>query len=385
MSVSHVAVRRHRRRFILPLIVGIVVFVIQLSGTRGAGLAYGLLFVSVALLLAGVFALALLLFSRYAQTESLTATMRWLFIAGGWAYVIGVLDLSGYYIAQALASKVELHWIFFGPAALVSLILFDIGVYQIIYSKNKPSWDRYRRHIRREDAEPGAMRKIFLTDVAFHTNLLAISKFRWLRHTLMFWGFGLLFVVEIFAVFVREGFPAFGWNDIWEIAEHPIRLAFDFAFDFFGTMVLVGCLLAFMWRIKVSNTQEQKYSDTPSVVFLFLVVLSGFLLEGARLALDGLPVGSGYSFCGWIFASMSPDESGLLASAYTPLWYFHVFGSLGFIVYIPAHRLAHSCATPVGRLMHSQKRILAKKREHALRGLMRTERGPMASNIERER
>ncbi len=385
MSASNIAVQRRRRRFLLPLIVGIVLFVIQLSGSSGAGLAYGLLFVSAALLLAGVMVLGLLIFSRQGQTESLAATMRWLFTAGGWAYVIGVFDLSGHFIAQALAGNVELHWIFFGPAAIVSLVLFDIGIYQIVYAKNKPTWVRYRHHIRREDAQPCAMRASFLTDVVFHTNLLAISKLRWLRHTLMFWGFALLFAVEILAVFVREGFPAFGWNDIWEIANHPVRLAFDFAFEFFGTMVLAGCLLAFMWRIKASNTEEQKYSDTPSVVFLFLVVLSGFLLEGGRLALDGMPDGSGVSFIGWIFASMAPGESGLLASAYTPLWYFHVFGSLGFIVYIPAHRLAHSCATPVGRLMQSQKKMLAKKREHALRGLMGANEDPMTSRVEIER
>lgn len=369
--------RRRRRRIILPIIVGITLFIIQLSGQYSAGLAYGLLFVSVVLLIAGMVALALLIFTRVGDAKSLGATMRWLFTVAGWAYVIGVFDLSGHFIAQALIGQVELQWIFFGPAALVSIVLFDIGMYQVIYSKNQPTWERYRQHIRREDAEPAAMRDTFITDVAFHTNLLSVSGLRWLRHTLMFWGFALLFAVEVVAVFVREGIPAFGWTDIWEILDHPVRLAFDFAFEFFGFMVLTGCLLAFVWRIKASNTDESKYADTPSAVFLFLVVLSGFLLEGGRLAMDGLPAGSGFSFVGWIFASMSPGESGFLASAYTPFWYFHVFASLGFIVYVPAHRLAHSCATPIGRMMNSQRKILARKREHSLRGLMSGTRGPM--------
>ena len=248
MNELHRGVRRRRRRIVLPIVVGIVLFVIQLSGQYSAALAYGLLFVSVALLSAGLFALALLLFSRVGETKSLSATMRWLFIAAGWAYVIGVMDLSGHFIALALAGQLELQWIFFGPAAILSIALFDIGIYQAIYAKNRPTWDRYRQHIRREDAEPLAMRKIFLADVALHTSLLSISGLRWLRHTLMFWGFALLFAVEVIAVFVREGIPAFGWTDIWEIPGHPIRLAFDFAFEFFGAMVLIGCLLAFLWR-----------------------------------------------------------------------------------------------------------------------------------------
>lgn len=377
MNEAITVARRHRRRIILPIVVGIILFIIQLSGQYSAGLAYGLLFVSVVLLIAGMAALALLVFTRVGDSKSLGATMRWLFTVAGWTYVIGIFDLSGHFIAQALIGQVELQWIFFGPAALVSIVLFDIGMYQVIYSKNQPTWERYRQHIRREDAEPTAMRDTFIADVAFHTNLMSVSGLRWLRHTLMFWGFALLFAVEVVAVFVREGFPAFGWTDIWEILDHPVRLAFDFAFEFFGFMVLAGCLLAFIWRIKASNTDESKYADTPSAVFLFLVVLSGFLLEGGRLAMDGLPAGSGFSFVGWIFASMSPGESGFLASAYTPLWYLHVFGSLGFIVYVPAHRLAHSCATPIGRMMNSQKKILARKREHSLRGLMSGTRDPM--------
>ncbi len=385
MNESVTGLRRARRRIVLPAIVGIGLFVIQLAGNSGAGLAYGLLLVSVVLLLSGLFVLALLVFTSKGRTASLSGTLRWLFVLGGWAYLIGVLDLSGYFIAQALAGTVDLNWIFFGPAALLSLVLFDIGMYQVIYAKNRPSWDRYRRHIQREYAQPEAMRKIFLADVVFHTTLFSVSSLRWLRHTLIFWGFILLFAVEVAAVFIREGLPAFGLFDIWEVTDHPVRLAFDFAFDFFGFMVLAGCLLAFLWRIKASNTAEVKYSDTPSAVFLFLVVLSGFLLEGGRLAMDGVPAGSGFSFVGWIFASMSPGASGLLASGYTPLWYFHVFGSLGFIIYIPAHRLAHSCATPVGRLMNSQKKILARKKAAALSGLMPRTGDQIRSKIEIER
>lgn len=370
MNETFARARRRRRRIFLPIVAGVVLFAVQLSGQYSAALGYGLLLVSVALLCAGAAALAVLVFSSYGQARLLAGTMRWLFLAGGWAYLIGVFDLSGYYSAQALAGQMELKWILFGPVALLTLVLFDLGVYHLVYAKNRPAWQRYRGTIQRKFAEPQAMRKTFVADVVFHTSLLSVSGFRWLRHTLIFWGFALMFAVEIFAVFVREGFPAFGFVDIWEIAEHPVRLAFDFAFDFFGFMVLVGCVLSFIWRIKASSTDEAKYADTPSAVFLFLVVLTGFLLEGGRLALAGMPAGAGYSFVGWVFAQMSPDTSGLLASAHLPLWYFHVFGSLAFIIYVPVYRLAHSCATPVGRLMNSQKKLLARKKERSLRGLM---------------
>ncbi|MDE0309331.1 MAG: hypothetical protein OXI60_05805 [Acidiferrobacterales bacterium] len=374
--------RRQLRRTFLPLVAGVVMFTLKLSGQFGAGSGYGLLLVSVCLITAGVVATALLVFTRRFSTESLTGALRWLLWAGGWLYVIAVFDLSGYYVAEGLAGNVELRWMLFGPLALATLALFDIGLYRILVQKNRPSWVRYRQHISREHAEPEAARKTFVMDVVLHTSLLSVSGFRWLRHTLIYWGFVLLFGVEIIAVFVREGIPAFGMIDIWEIPGHPVRLAFDFAFEFFGFMVLAGCLMSFMWRVKAGGTQEQKFADTPSVLFLFLVVFSGFVVEAARFATDGAPDGSGYSFVGFALMLIMGENVNLLVGIYTPIWYFHVFGSLAFIVYVPAFRLIHSCATPIGRIITSQKRILSSKRMHSIRGLAMRTGGKLNSEVE---
>ena len=363
-------IRRSRRRVVLPLVVGITVFVLQLSGQYGAGLGYALLLVSVVFLTGGVAALGLLVFTRKFSAETLTGAMRWLFLVGAWMYVIGVFDLSGHFVMEGLAGRVEMKWLLFGPTALAALALFDIGMYRILYQKNRPSWDRYHRYISRENAEPALMRKTFLEDVVMHSSLFSVSGFRWLRHTLIFWGFALLFGVEVIAVFIREGIPAFGYVDIWEIAGHPVRIAFDFAFDFFGFLVLIGCLLSFLWRLQVGKSEEKKFADTPSVLFLFFVVVTGFVVEAARLAIDGFPAGSCYSFVGWTIARMTSESGQVLAAVYTPMWYFHVFGSLAFITYVPVFRLVHSCATPIGRMMNSQKRILADKRMHSLSGLL---------------
>ncbi len=374
--------RRRRRRMFLPLVAGIVIFTLKLSGQFGVGSGYGLLLVSVCLIIAGTVATALLIFTRKFSTESLTGALRWLFWAGGWLYVIAVFDLSGYYVAEGLAGNIELRWMLFGPLALTTLVLFDIGMYHILVQKNRPSWTRYRQHITREQLEPERARKTFLMDVVLHASLHSVSGFRWLKHTLIYWGFALLFGVEIIAVFVREGIPAFGLTDIWEISGHPVRLAFDFAFDFFGFMVLAGCVMSFIWRVKASGTEEQKFADTPSVVFLFFVILSGFVVEAARFATDGTFDGSGYSFVGFALMSIMGENAHLLVGIYTPMWYFHVFGSLAFIVYVPAFRLIHSCATPIGRMITSQKKILSSKRMHSIGGLVTRSGGKLKSEFE---
>ena len=104
-------------------------------------------------------------------------------------------------------------------------------------------------------------------------------------------------------------------------------------------------------------------------MFLFLVVLSGFVVEGMRLAaMSG--AWNEVSFVGNLFAQAMPGAAGPGSAPYEVLWLVHVLGSCAFIAYVPAKRLVHSCATPMGRLMHSQRELLAAKKNAVLAGLM---------------
>ena len=53
---------------------------------------------------------------------------------------------------------------------------------------------------------------------------------------------------------------------------NPVRMAFDAAFDVTGLAILLGCVLAIAWRIRVNALPERKFSDTPTTLFLLLVV-----------------------------------------------------------------------------------------------------------------
>ena len=340
-----------------------------LAGIVGAGWGFGLFFASMLLLAGAAAALALLALTRAFDTERLLGSATWLGLLGAWAYVWAVGALAGHYTLETFEGRMELKWILFGPAVLAALVVLDVGLYRMLVGKNLPTWNRYRGVIRRENANPQAMRRTLVDDVILHRTLLSVSGFRWLKHTLIFWGFALMFAAEMLAVLVREGFPAFGWTDIWEVTSHPVRLAFDFVYDFTGLMVLVGCALAIGWRIAVQGTEERKYTDTPTAVFLFLVVLSGFVVEGMRLAAVPWEL-HGVSFVGSLFAMATPAATGPGSTAYEVLWLVHVLGSCAFIAWVPAKRLVHSCATPMGRLMHSQRELLAAKKHAVLTGLM---------------
>jgi hypothetical protein len=96
---------------------------------------------------------------------------------------------------------------------------------------------------------------------------------------------------------------------------------------------------------------------------LFVVVLSGFLLKAIRnAAVDPTGVPHSASFVGLALAQSISAPDTVYGRVHEPLWLFHVWVSCAFIANAPLKRLIHSCATPIGRLMNSQKGLLAAKK-----------------------
>lgn len=353
-----------------PLLAACVLFAAAAFGALSEAWGYGLLLIATVALMLGAAAFGVFVLTRWFETAMLRRTFKGLLGLGGWSYVLGVAALSGFFAFETLHGRMELKWILFGPAVLAAVVFLDLGLYRLLIEKNLPTWRRFGGLASREDSDPDSMRRTLVDDVIVHRSLYGVSGFRWFKHTMIFWGFSIMFAVEIAAVFVREGLPAFGAADVWEDPGHPVRMAFDFAFDFTGLMVLVGCALALFWRLKVQGTPEQKFTDTPTAAFLLFVVVSGFLLEGARIAAEDAIDANAASFVGVVFAGLFETGPAVYDAVHAPLWYIHVFGSCAFIAYVPVKRLIHSCATPMGRLMNAQTGLLAKKKERSLRGML---------------
>jgi nitrate reductase gamma subunit len=359
------------RRLLIGLGIGgaVALLGLGLAGRLSAAWGYGLFIAAVLFLGLGVGLVLIFLLTHRFDTGQLRGNFAWLLRIGGWIYVFAVSALAGYYANQAWRGLVDYKWMLFGPAILLALIVLDWGLYRLIVQKNLPTWQRYGHLISRDKSNPAAMRRVLVDEVVLHRTLFSVSQFRWLRHTLIFWGFVLLFLTDVVAVFFREAIPAFGLPDIWEQPGHPLRLAFDFVFDFTGLMVLVGCVLALAFRVIVNGTDRQKFTDTPTSAFLLLIVLLGFVVEGLRIASEGSPPSAALGFVGYGLSFLLPPR-GDGTALYDTIWLVHVLGSCAFIAYVPLKRLIHSCATPVGRLMNSQKELLAAKKNAVLSGLV---------------
>lgn len=362
----------HKRDLALPALVGTAgaLVVAGLFGLLTAAWGYAFFVAAVLLLASGSVCFAILALTRFGDTGSLERATAWLLGLGGASYVLALASFTGFFVSETLHGRMEARWILFGPIVLSSLIVLDKGLYRKLVGNNLPTWRRYRKYISREQSEPDAMRRALVDDVIVHRSLFAVSKFRWLRHTLIYWGFGAMVLLELFAVFLREGLPAFGLRDVWREPGNPVRLLFDFAFDLTGLMILAGCMLALAWRIHVNRRPERKYSDTPTTVFLLLVIASGFIVEGLRLEMSPGDAYEGASFVGVFFGQALRSASLVRPSWYEPLWLGHVIAACGFIAYVPVKRLIHTCATPMGRLMNSQKALLAAKKSGVIGGML---------------
>jgi nitrate reductase gamma subunit len=359
---------------------GVALLVAGLTGQISAAWGYALFCLAAVSLGCALMMLAILTLSRQGQTTTLVNWGVRFSRLGVLAYVFAVCALSGHYTHETFIGNMEWHWIIFGPLVLFALVCVELGIYRKLIKANAVSWDRYKRFLNRDDADPLAMRKTLVEEVIVHKSLWQISKLRWLRHTLIFWGFTVMFMLELAAVFLREAGPSFGWGDIWRTPGHPVRFAFDLVYDVTGAMMLLGCLLALYWRLTVQNKPERKFSDTPMVVFLLVVVVTGFMVEGHRMAQAPALSEHAFSIFGQLFASAMAAIGFTTPDTYKPLWILHVVASCALIAYLPATRLIHTCAVPLGRLMTSQKNLLAAKKLGVLKGLMGTALPPSSDS-----
>jgi len=186
--------------------------------------------------------------------------------------------------------------------------------------------------------------RIFFGDAILTRKLGRISKARWFFHALILLGFLGTFVLDIVTVIGVDFLQShsftdpLGWGKLW------IR---DFGFEVFGLMLLVGLAAASVRRFVRRPAQlVTGGEDVTSILFLFIVVLSGFILEGVSMA-SGLPgheSPQAYSFVGAAFAQFLPSVSPLV---YSQIWLVHAAISFAFIAYIPFSKLFHIFAAPL--------------------------------------
>ncbi len=161
-------------------------------------------------------------------------------------------------------------------------------------------------------------------------------------HACIFFGFIILTIATTVVMLHHDfGVPLMqGW----------FYLIFQsFIVDVFGALTLLGVSLAFWRRLRL-KPQKLVYTDEAETILLalFAIVLTGFLVEGWRIAATHDPWGAWSPF-GYAIARVSAAvlNETLLQHLHFVGWWTHAILVFGFIAWAPYTKMIHALSGPL--------------------------------------
>jgi Fe-S oxidoreductase/nitrate reductase gamma subunit len=229
--------------------------------------------------------------------------------------------------------KIGAGWLFYVLAALaMALLVAGVAVHVKVWLKSAP---KGKVAFSREAL------KQTISDVFLGLRVLKGEVPAGIMHAFIFWGFVVL-TIGTTILLVHEHLSSF--------LAGTSHLLFEITMEIGGLILLAGILWALVRRyLQRVSRLERRLEDALVPLWLLVVVCSGFILEGVRLA-SQKPAWASWSFVGaWAAGFVSP---GLAESTYPYLWWGHALLSLGFIAVIPYTKLFHVLGAPAAYYLH---------------------------------
>ncbi len=191
--------------------------------------------------------------------------------------------------------------------------------------------------------------RTFLLDILLQRRLYRRSPGRWFIHALIFYPFLFRFVWGMTGLLGSLWRPES--ETVWILLNKNHFLT-AFVFDLSGLMLLLGIVIALVrGTVKRFTMRAGLPKQDPLALGLIGgIVIVGFVLEGMRIAMTGVPGDAEYAFAGYWISTFFSDPS-RLTSLYGYLWYAHAVLAAGFVAYLPFSRLFHIILAPVTLLM----------------------------------
>jgi len=191
-----------------------------------------------------------------------------------------------------------------------------------------------------------ALPTVLFFDGLLQRKLFIQSRLRWFIHALIFWPFVVRFSWGFVALVGSLAWPTHDW--VWHMLGKNWPLT-AFVFDLTGLMVIFGIILAVLRR-RISS-DKAVIEGLPGRDWLALglmgaVIIVGFLLEGARMAMSPSAQGGHWAFVGWALSFLWQGTSGL-TEIYGYIWYLHAVLTGAFLLYLPFSGLFHLVMAPL--------------------------------------
>jgi Fe-S oxidoreductase/nitrate reductase gamma subunit len=169
-------------------------------------------------------------------------------------------------------------------------------------------------------------------------------------HGFFFWAFAILFLGTLL-IMAQADFTDLLFDV--RFLTGPFYLGFSLVLDIAGAVAIVMLLGLGVRRYLVRPAGlETKKDDALMHGLLLAILVTGFLLEGARMAVTELGTSLAYwSPVGLLFAnSMTGFGEESLRTLHQWVWWIHLFLAIGFIAAIPFTKLRHLITTPANYL-----------------------------------
>ncbi|MDH5400533.1 MAG: 4Fe-4S binding protein, partial [Cyclobacteriaceae bacterium] len=192
-----------------------------------------------------------------------------------------------------------------------------------------------------------------LATMGSNSTVMKRDSYAGIAHWLIFWGFIVLLIGTALVALDHDFLRFLGIH----LLKGNFYLVFSLALDVFGLAFLVGLLMMMFRRAKKPAQLDYSRSDLTAEQYtrkgyssddkiflwlLFLIGLTGFLIEGVRIAADR-PAFEVWSPVGWYTANLI-DALGMTASAnsiHLYSWWLHAVLVMVFIAYIPYSKAMH--------------------------------------------
>ncbi len=176
-----------------------------------------------------------------------------------------------------------------------------------------------------------------------------------IAHFFVFYGFIVLLIATTIIAIDVDLIDLILDKPEWQFWKGAFYVAYSFVVDLFGIGFIVGLLmLAYRRRRKPFRLDYQRVDNVPGdrrgyslddrifLAILLFLGISGYLLEGFRIAATDFPSFERVSIAGWLVATLfSGLGEAWNDTARVVTWWIHAVTALAFVAYIPYSKAMH--------------------------------------------
>ncbi len=221
---------------------------------------------------------------------------------------------------------------YFYAAAGLAVLIFIFGIWNRISIWTEGKDDEKFAGFSTTDFLVFALKSFFSPNCILAKKSFSLATYRGLMLLSIIWGFSTLFLgtalltVHHYSIKFLVGNP---------------YLIFSIALDTAGVLLLIGLLIAIARRYLVADVKRVTSMEDLFFLYLFLfIVVSGFTLEGMRLAVSSPPK-MDYSIIGAVFSRLVLSMGMIGRVSYTAVWVLHAASVLFLIAYLPFSKFFH--------------------------------------------